>query len=162
MIFECWGLPTKRFIDTFKDTFLEESILVISPETGSEEIRRLNKGFFYTNKELIETMEYISRNKLKMELYFTSGLPFERKVNFFEAISLIKYLRSRFDFKLSAHPIELEPGSPIFLNPERFGVYIKRKTIQEFLQNDNFSLGYATKFLSEKEIIANIHKLKGL
>lgn len=63
--FESWGLPTYRFIKEFRKTFdPNSSYIALSPETGSEEIRKKNKGFFYTNGQFNEVMKWIEDERI--------------------------------------------------------------------------------------------------
>jgi len=165
MNFECWSLPTKKFIDSFKNTFNPDSRLIISPESGSERVRRLNKGFFYTNKDLLRTIRYLKEKEVEIELYFTTGLPFETKKDFIETVIFIKYLRKKFKFKLSAHPIEIEPCSLMYLNSSKYKIKLKRKSFEDFVRDSSrpvFSLGYETNYFKEEEIISNVNLLRNL
>jgi hypothetical protein len=53
MGFESWGLPDSAFIDAFAKTFVKKkSYIAISPENGSERVRKKNKGYYYSNDEM--------------------------------------------------------------------------------------------------------------
>jgi len=153
--FECCGLPTKGFIKQFKETFKDGSELVLSPETGSESVRKKNKGYFYTNKQLISTLNEIEEHNLSCVLYFTIGLPNETKEDIVKTLSLVNFLRKRFqNIKITAVPIELEPGSPMFVNSEDLNIKKNRNTFIDYYKlEEKPDLGYSTNHLSEQEII---------
>jgi len=152
--FECWKLPTKEFIDEFVKTFVKGSEIVISPESGSEKVRAKNKGFYYTNKALIETLNYLRNKKINTVLYFTAGLPFETLDDFTETLKLVNFLKTYKNIFIYAVPIEIEPASPMFLNPKKYGIKLKRKTFDDFYKahKKRSMLGYETPYFKEDEI----------
>lgn len=68
--FGCWGIPTKAFIDQYDKTFNDKS-MSISPKTCIESIRSKHKGLSFSNKELIEIVDYIDTKDIKLKLWFT-------------------------------------------------------------------------------------------
>jgi len=153
--FECWALPTKKFIDDFSLTFDKNSVIAISPECGSEKVRKKNKGFFYTNKNLINIIKYTQDKGLNTLLYFTAGLPFEKNDDFLATLFLINHIRRNFpSVHFSIMSVEMEPGSPWFVNNDRYKIRTGRKKFIDFynLHKDTYSIGYATQFFSEVEI----------
>lgn len=156
--FECWGLPSRNLIDYFSRTFHSSSIITISPETGVESIRSICKGFFYTNQDLIQCLEYMQTKRVNTTIFFTSGLPCEslgdiRATSLFQR-QLLKQFPS---INILSMPIELEPGSPMYVEPQKYGVIKHRKTFVDFYQahkNSQVSLGYSTNYLTEAEILS--------
>ena len=68
----------KEFVVAFAESFPgDRSVSSINPETGSEAIRKANKGPYYSNAELMEMLEYIDNKGVNMEIFFTYGIPFE-------------------------------------------------------------------------------------
>jgi len=132
--FECYGLPTQAFIDEFARTFGPRSLLALSPESGSEEVRRRNKGYSYTNQELWECLEYTREKGVKVDLFFAIGLPFEHEEDLEETARLIARIRRHFPNVqgVRTFTIEMEPGAPWHLQPERFGVETTLKTFADF------------------------------
>ena len=64
--FDCWGLPTKEFIDKFMGT------LTLSPKTCLDDVRKKHKGMYYSNNELVEIIEYIDmKGNINVKLFFT-------------------------------------------------------------------------------------------
>jgi len=132
--FESYGLPTREFIDGFAQTFGPRSLLGLSPESGSEEVRRRNKGYSYTNQELWDCLEYTREKGVKVDLFFGIGLPFERAEDLHETAGLIARIRRQFPNVqgFRTFTIEMEPGAPWHLHPEEFGVETTLQTFFDF------------------------------
>ncbi len=161
VVFECWSLPTKNFVDTFKNIFLPGSWIVVSPETGSERVRNRVKGFSYSNRALIKSLDYMKNKGVLFELFFASGLPFEKKSDLELTKKFLQVLKKRYQFILQICPIEVEPSSPMSIHPNKFKVRIKRKTYSDYVDAHtySYSLGYNTFEFSEQEILDNINGL---
>jgi len=132
--FESYGLPTRAFIDGFAQTFGPRSLLALSPESGSEEVRRRNKGYSYSNQELWDCLAYTGEKGVKVDLFFAIGLPFEHEGDLEETARLIARIRRKFPNVqgIRTFTIEMEPGAPWHLQPERFGVETTLKTFADF------------------------------
>jgi len=133
IIFGSFGLPSEDFVDEFKKTFNKDSIIIISPETGSEIIRKKNKSFFYTNSGLIKTLLYIRKEKIRVQISLTVGLPYETKLDILKTLVLINYLKNNFhgiEFNIEA--IEIEPAAPWFIYKKKFGILNKNRTFKDF------------------------------
>lgn len=77
LVFDCWTLPDGAFARAVKATFLPDSLLVISPDSGSEEVRRRNKSCFYTNGQLLDSLGLLAAHEIRRHVFFGVGLPFE-------------------------------------------------------------------------------------
>lgn len=154
--FESWSFPTKKFIDEFVKTFdQEKSLIGISPESGSDSVRKKNKGYFYTNKQLINTLKYASSKKVNIWLYFTAGLPFEKKSDIMETLAMVNFMRNNFDnIRINNSFIELEPASPLFIQRRKYGILSNRRNFNDYykIHKKRSNAGYRTKYLSESEI----------
>lgn len=146
-IFDAHRLPEKKFIDAFHDTFNDEmSGLILCPESASEEVRKLNKGFFYSNQELIDTVSYIDKLGIKMEIFFSLGIPGDNIAHMKKTVEFMKMLRKKFRSirALRSCIIELEPGSPWEMSPEKYGIVSDRACFMDFYNRhkDNSSHNY--------------------
>ncbi len=153
--FEAWSLPTKEFMEEFRQAFEKGSEILISPDSGSEKVRKLNKGYFYTNDELFSTLKIMDKEGVAARLYFTAGLSGESMADFIETVKLITRIRNEFPAaRIHAVPIELEPASPMFMSPEKYGIKKKRNSFMEFYNahKAQSKVGYSTEFFSEDEI----------
>jgi radical SAM superfamily enzyme YgiQ (UPF0313 family) len=115
--FDCFGLPNKKFIDDFKATFSQKSALNLSPETGSETLRKKIKSFYYTNTNLLETITYIVKQKMNCSVYFSTNQPFETLADQKKTQQLLKEIQ-KISPKIEIYnqKIDLEPGSIHFEN----------------------------------------------
>ena len=135
--FEGNALPSREMIDEFALTFPgPKSVLAISAETGSERVRFANRGFYFSNAELLSTLEYIDRKGINMEVFFTYGIPHETEADLLETVKLRNEIARRFKHVkgMRALGIELEPGAPWQMDPEKYGIRTNLRTFRAFYQ----------------------------
>ncbi len=149
--FESFGLPTSAFIKSFKETFPgAKSLIAISPDVGSDRLRKVHKGNAYTNRDLMACLDQLKSHQVFCDLFFTMGVPFEREADLQETIHLQKTIRAHYPNVrgIRTFTIEMEPGSPWHLDPETFGVKSSLWNFMDFYQyhsrdeNAFSSLGY--------------------
>jgi hypothetical protein len=146
--FESFSLPTEPFLEEFAKTFiLDGSVLALSPESGEEGVRYRNKTFSYSNEALMKTIASAERLGIRVDLFFSMGIPGERVADLFKTVSLRRELRRRFKKigRIWSSPISLEPGSPWHLHPEEFGIVSTRRSFQDFYRGstpEGGGLGY--------------------
>ena len=136
-IFESFGLPTVDFISSFKKTFSgPQSRIVLSPDVGSDRLRTIHKGHAYTNLTLVECLGLMKEHRVYCDLYFTMGLPFETKEDLCKTIRFQREIRRRFSNvrRISTFPVYLEPGSPMHLRPEDYGIVTSLREFVDFYQ----------------------------
>jgi radical SAM superfamily enzyme YgiQ (UPF0313 family) len=150
-IFESFGLPTVDFIKSFKETFPgPKSLIVLSPDVGSARLRKVHKGYAYTDDALMECLDRLEEHRVFCDLFFTFGVPFETKEDFNETIELQRKIRNRYPNVrgIRTFTIEMEPGSPWHLDPDTFGVKTSLRDFMDFYhyhsgeKNPFSSLGY--------------------
>ena len=135
--FECNALPSREMIDEFARTFPSpNSVIAISAETGSERVRRANRGFYFSNEELMSTLEYIDNKGISLEIFFTYGIPFETESDVWETVRLRTEIARRFQHirGMRALSIEIEPGAPWQVEPEKYGVRTSLRTFRDYYQ----------------------------
>lgn len=134
--FECSTLPTKPLIDEFALTFSNsnKSYLCLSRLTFSEKIRKLNIGSYYSNQELFETLEYINKKRIAVELFFSMGLSGEKEYDLKQLFEFHKRILRKFKCitRSSVLTSELEPASFRFMYPEKYGIKTDIKTFSDF------------------------------
>jgi len=158
---ELYSLCDKEFIEDFSSTFSKESTVVLSPNTGSESLRKKIQTFYYSNNMLIDCLNNIIRSRINLDLQFSTGFPFETKKDLEKTIFLIRYLKRTFPASFSGSSIELEPASLMYLYPKYYKINSKRKNFSDFIEaSQKKLLGYSTETFSEKEIILNNQYLK--
>lgn len=133
--FESFSLPQGDFLEDFARTFLlEGSTLALSPESGVERIRHRNKTFSYSNDALMRTISEAERVGIRVDLFFSLGIPGERYEDLKATASFRKEIKRRFKNigRIWSGPISLEPASPWHLHPEEFGIVLTRRTFLDF------------------------------
>jgi hypothetical protein len=134
-MFECNGLPTDNFLEEFKITFPgRDSIIAISPECGNETVRLKEKGPGFTTKALLAKLEFMERIGVQSEIFFSYGLPGENEDLLKETLSLQNIISKKYQCvrAIRTHSIEMEPGAPWFMDPERFGIVTNRRCFKDF------------------------------
>jgi len=149
--FESFGLPTLGFIKSFKETFPgPKSLIALSPDVGSDRIRKIHKGHPYTNQALMECLDQLERHQVFCDVFFIIGVSFEKEEDVQQTIRLQKRIRNRYSNVrgVRTFSIEMEPGSPWHLEPEAFGVETSLRNFMDFYyyhsgkENAFSSLGY--------------------
>jgi len=140
-ILECGPLPSQSLINLFKNTFLEDnSMILLSPESSSEIVRNKNKGYRFSNRDLLETLRLTDRLKIPVEMCFALGLPFETLDDLEETKKYHRFLKSEFKNTVTIRTqiIELDPGSPMYENPSEYHIIREKKSFLDFYrQNKN-------------------------
>jgi radical SAM superfamily enzyme YgiQ (UPF0313 family) len=133
--FESFGLPNAQFIKSFKETFPgPKSLIALSPDIGSDQMRKMHKGYAYSNQALMGCLDQLKTNGVFCDLFFTLGVPFEKEMDVQETIRLQKMIKSRYPNVrgIRTFTIEMEPGSPWYLDPEQYGVETSLKNFMDF------------------------------
>ncbi|MFT4570922.1 MAG: radical SAM superfamily enzyme YgiQ (UPF0313 family) [Hyphomicrobiaceae bacterium] len=135
--FECWGLPTRRFLTEWVETFghnNEHSYLALSPDAGNEEVRRKNKQPFYTDEEFFKSMDDLEEFGITADIFFTTALPYENVHTALDANKMIRRIRDNYTIskRIMIWSVQLEPGSPQYERPEMFNMETDRKSVVDF------------------------------
>lgn len=160
--FSFWKPPSPEFINEMRETFNPVTI-VMSPDSGSERIRKKYKECFYTNKQLYDTLEYIKGKNIDALLYFMAGFPDETKADYNMTLELAKdLLNKELINKATCFALNVEPASPLHLNPEKFNIKLFRKSLEDFYnwgkevasgEKLQHYLGFERDDMSEKQIL---------
>jgi hypothetical protein len=136
---ECRSLPSSAFMDAFHSTFKNSNLsqLVISPDSIDPSKRKwIKQGISMDNDQLNVFLENLESREIKSELFFSLGLfPYSRSE--LETLTgTIKKIRKKYRFiqAVRLHTIELDPASPIFLDPEKFGIFKKLNSFKDYCQ----------------------------
>ncbi|MBW1641423.1 MAG: cobalamin-dependent protein [Deltaproteobacteria bacterium] len=151
-MFEANALPSDTFLIQFKKSFPgKDSIITLSPECGNEDLRLKHKGPGFSTKALFEKLGTMDRMNITTEIFFTYGLPGENIKLLEETIALQREIVKRFNCvrAIRTLSVEMEPGAPWHLEPERFGIVTNRRSFNDFYsshgnpENNTFSsFGY--------------------
>ncbi len=148
--FDCWGLPSKTFLKKFKDTF-KKPLITITPKSGSNKIRKENKGCYYSNRKLLKIADYANKIDLDVEYFFSIGLPYENKRNILETFELIKTLGKD---RCYCNQLQYEPASMWYTNRDKYGVTSQMNNFLGYYYNHKFfdKPSYETSELSKSDI----------
>jgi hypothetical protein len=133
--FEAFGLPTIALIKSFKETFPgSRSCIILKPDVGSEQVRRIHKGYAFSNQTLMACLEQLNRLRIPCHLYFTTGVPFETEEDMSKTVRFQKEIQHRYPIVKKIHHVtfEIEPGSPWHLYPEAYGIQTSLKNFMDF------------------------------
>ncbi len=134
-VFECNGLPSDEFIEEFQKTFPgPDSVIALSPETGNEVLRLKHKGPGFTTRSLLDKMDHIDGLGITTEAFFSYGLPGENRAILEDTIKLQRLMAKRYRHlrAIRTLSVEMEPGAPWQLEPERFGIVTDRHSFTDF------------------------------
>jgi radical SAM superfamily enzyme YgiQ (UPF0313 family) len=134
--YESFGLPTPEFIREFAKTFPgPKSFMALSPEVGSEKVRRANKGYFYTNDQLVETLDVMRKEGVYADIFFTYGVAGETERDLRDTIDLIKRVKAFPNVRgVRAFSIEMEPGAPWHTNPDAYGIKTHLQRFDDYMR----------------------------
>jgi radical SAM superfamily enzyme YgiQ (UPF0313 family) len=132
---EFFQLPEQEFIDEFVQSVdLSHSCVVLSPLSGNEKVRRLN-GKHFSNRELFDTLEYLSRYNIYLLVYFSLNLPGETDETFQDTLNLANEIYEFYPPAIlrilnTVHTID--PFSPMNLFPDKFGIESSMTSFMDF------------------------------
>lgn len=137
-IYGSWRLPSKELIDAFSEC-CTQVMMEISPETGDEELRRINKDIrlYYSNEELEECLEYIRAKKnIKIQLYYGYFLVKDTEQTIENTLKYIMKLAIRFsDFVEQEYfNFSTDPGSLIFFYPEKYDIEMGVRSFKDYIE----------------------------
>jgi radical SAM superfamily enzyme YgiQ (UPF0313 family) len=148
---ERYFLPTERFVESFSRLPGKDSYITLSPNSHSEEIRKSNGLYRYSNAEFEECLEITDRYGVNVLVFYACGLPFETRKDLDEMAEYQRRLRKRFKrVRIRTGMIEIEPGSPMSRLPEKYGIEPERRSFADYYRyhsepgNSHFlALGYS-------------------
>lgn len=157
--FECFGLPSPEVVRAFHQHLDPSSVLIVSPECASEDVRRRHRAFPFSNADLEATLTHMGQLGMRTDLYFILGLPGEDRAGIAATRDMQADLSARFPAvrRQFTWPLEMEPGAPWHREPERFGLTLRHRTLADFAEahrQPDYRLGYDTATLAESEILA--------
>ena len=151
--------------------------LHICPDTGSDSVRKL-LGRHYSNEELLKTIKLCHKYFIPVTSFFSVGLAGETrekvaetwelwdKMSSLEQISLTKGIEWNLGAGLPLGgpiigPIALDPGSPAFDFPEKYGYRLLYKNLEKYIQGLSEPswhqwLNYETDLLNNQDIVGLI------
>lgn len=135
LMFGFWGLPPLSVFPYFKNA-TQNLLFEISPESYSEKIRNINRGFTFSNNDMEEFIKKCYSKKIYLHIYFAFPMPYES----FEEVKVTrKYIwetNTRYPHYIEAFYIRLstDPASMIYRNPKENGCELLINDLQEHLK----------------------------
>lgn len=113
--------------------------LEMTLETHEEGLRRLNGKFPITNEQVEETIaSALAHGCHRLDIYFMVGIPHQTPASAMASMEFAGQLLREFGRRLQVYvaPLApfLDPGSPAFENPAKFGYRLKARTLEEHRQ----------------------------
>lgn len=134
MYFSAWSLPSRPFVEAFHQAAGPDSDIAISPETGSERLRKVVRGIYYSNDELMDAVRFAESKGVSTKIFFSLGLPREARGDFDETLRLKDRIEKQFRrAEVCVFPVEIEPAAPWYLDPDKYGIRLVRRSLSDFL-----------------------------
>lgn len=161
---ELWQIPTLAFIRELEKSFNNLQFRVCLG-SGSEEVRRFNRVISVSNKDILKFLEECIKTGVKIEVTFSSKYPLENRETFRDTLKLMeKMILEKGITNIQCGNLSLEPASPIYLYPKKYGVISKIRSFIDYydLLKKKQRLppsGYHTQTLSDRDAIELLRKL---
>jgi len=127
IVFELFQYADEEFFRQLHEAVSKYSI-EITLETHDEKLRKLNGKFHCTNDKVIDTLNFALKHDCKkIDLFFMVGIPGQtyqsalENIDFCETIHLNCNKDSRLFYFVAPLAPFLDPASPAFENPEKYG-----------------------------------------
>ncbi|HPY19131.1 MAG TPA: cobalamin-dependent protein, partial [Polyangiaceae bacterium] len=160
LIYDLWWLPSKALLDSMARAFSPGSTLILSPECGSEAVRKRIRGYPFSNDHLMQAIHAIESRGFRTHCFFSAGLPTESPDDLEETIGLIQRIRGETQAGISVCPMTADPASPLFTNPDAFGATLTRQSLLDFYHDPSpHRPGYRTAYFSESQILDACNRL---
>jgi len=170
VIVELFGAASRAFIQRLAEA-MHNWTLEISLESHSEEVRAAF-GRSYKNAPIEDTMRYaLEAGVQRLDVFFMVGLPKQDYQSVMDTVDYCEYLMSELDggpnhrlipFISPLAPF-LDPGSPVFENPERHGYRFFARTLEEHRQalvqpSWKYVLNYETEWMNRDQIVDSTYE----
>ncbi len=170
VIVELFGAADRDFIQRLAAA-MPNWTLEISLESHSEEVRAAF-GRSYKNAPIEDTMRYaLEAGVQRLDVFFMVGLPKQDYQSVMDTVDYCEYLMSELDTGPTRRLIPfisplapfLDPGSPVFENPERYGYRFFARTLEEHRQalvqpSWKYVLNYETEWMNRDQIVDSTYE----
>lgn len=136
-VYGSWKLPSNKLIDAFSRC-CSNVLMEISPETGVEELRKINKDsrLYYSNSELEDCLDFVSTKKnVRIQLYYGYFLVKDTEETITDTLKYIMKLSLKYsDFVEQEYfNFSTDPGSLIFFYPEKYDIEMNVRKFSHYL-----------------------------
>ncbi len=155
---EIWRLPfPKKMVQSFYETFNnKKSSLSISPRTISSSVQKKiakldDPTFIFRKSEIFKLIEDTIQYRIPLRIWLTIGFPFQNRREIIKDIMfaiecVLKYGKSKKNpIAIMSEPYFIFPGSPVFEDPEKYGIKLKLTNFPEIVnafKNSKISFFY--------------------
>jgi B12-binding domain/radical SAM domain protein len=164
LVFELFNYADEKFFERLNKAIPKYSI-ELTLESADEDIRKYNGKLPCTNAKVIEMLQFaLKQGCAKIDLFFMTGIPNQtyesamRNVDFCENIH--KRCGEALNISYFVAPLSpfLDPGSPAFENPEKYGYKKfcnKLEDFREAMKQPSWKnmLSYETNSMTREEIV---------
>lgn len=164
MVFELFNYADEKFFERLNKAMPKYSI-ELTLESADENIRKYNGKLPCTNAKVIDMLQYaLKHGCTKIDLFFMTGIPNQtyesamRNVDFCEKIHKECGRASNISYFVAPLSPFLDPGSPAFENPEKYGYKKfcnKLEDFREAMKQPSWKnmLSYETNSMTREEIV---------
>lgn len=138
MYFECWGLPTEKFLLAFSKTFKDDaSHILLSVDSYDEKVRNMHKGQKFSNTELNSRLDFIDKCHIKFDICFCIGLPGGsiEEARFTKSFMYSIAKKYKTLGRTITLLVDLIPGSCLFEHPEKYNIKVGRKSFMDIYED---------------------------
>jgi len=131
---ERYCIPSRRFIRAFRTIpGSDESFVTLSVHSQSEELRRKNQLYRYSNEELENGLSVMEEEGVNCVVFFTCGLPFETEDDLRGMAEYQAKLRKKFSrVRCKTSMIEIEPCSELSQHPDHYQLVPRRMSFADY------------------------------
>jgi B12-binding domain/radical SAM domain protein len=170
VIVELFDAADRTFIQRLSEA-MPNWTLEISLESHSEEVRAAF-GRPYKNGPIEDTMRYaLEAGVQRLDVFFMIGLPKQDYQSVMDTVEYCEHLMGDLDSGPSRRLIPfisplapfLDPGSPVFENPEKYGYRFFARTLEEHRQalvqpSWKYILNYETEWMDRNQIVDSTYE----
>jgi radical SAM superfamily enzyme YgiQ (UPF0313 family) len=170
VIVELFGAADRDFIQRVAAA-MPNWTLEISLESHDEEVRAAF-GRSYKNAPIEDTMRYaLEAGVRRLDVFFMIGLPKQDYQSVMDTVDYCEYLMRDLDTGPNRRLIPfisplapfLDPGSPVFEHPERYGYRFFARTLEEHRQalvqpSWKYVLNYETEWMNRDQIVDSTYE----
>lgn len=164
IVFELFQFADEDFFKRLHKAIPKYSI-ELTLESSDENLRRLNGKLPCTNKKIIETLKHaLNHGCAKIDLFFMVGIPGQNYQSAIDNVSFCEFLHKecgedpRLAYFVAPLSPFLDPGSPAFENPDKFGYKKFYHRLEEFREamlqpSWKYMLSYETDQMTRADIV---------
>ncbi|WP_071459036.1 TIGR04190 family B12-binding domain/radical SAM domain protein [Bacillus massilinigeriensis] len=169
LVFELFQYANEEYFEKIEKAVPKYSI-ELTLETHDEKIRRFNGKFNCTNAKVIDTLRFALKHKCsKIDIFFMVGIPHQdyastlKNVDFCEQIHLACDQDARLSYFVAPLAPFLDPASPAFENPEKFGYKKFCHTLEDHRKaitqpSWKYMLSFETDYMTRDDIVQSTYE----